>query len=387
MNPVPKKVLESLKKLSNGKDFIPLHEPIFEGNENKYVSNCIESGWVSSVGSYVDLFEEKLAEYLNVKKVVVISNGTSAIHAALHALGINNRCEVLIPAMTFVATANAVSYTGATPHLVDSNLKNLGLCPDLLEEHLKNIATLNEKGECINKNTKKVIKAIIPMHCLGFPVDMDRLKEVCDTYNIIIVEDAAESLGSFYKGTATGGIGEVGAISFNGNKVITCGGGGAIATNNEELGKKLKHITTTAKSSKEGFFFHDELGFNYRMPNLNAALGCAQLEKLNEYLKIKRKLAEQYKDLFSKIPEVEFLEEEQDTIANYWLCAIKVKNKSYLDEIIKVTNENNIMTRPLWTPMHKLPMYKKCPKSRVNNSEVLEETIICLPSSVNLRIK
>jgi perosamine synthetase len=386
MNKVSQKVLDSLKKLSNEKDFIPLHEPIFHGNEKKYVSECIETGWVSSVGSYVDLFEQKLAEYLNVKEVVVAVNGTSAIHAALHAIGVDSSCEVLIPSLTFVATANAVSYTGATPHLVDSNLENLGLCPDLLEEHLLEIADLNDSRNCINKNTGKIIKAIIPMHCLGLPVNMDRLKEVCEKYNITIVEDAAESLGSFYKGKATGGIGKVGAISFNGNKIITCGGGGALATNDEELGKRLKHITTTAKSSKEGFFFHDEIGFNYRMPNLNAALGCAQLEKLDEYIEVKRNLAQEYKNLFSDIDGVGFVEEQKDTKSNYWLCAIRVKDKSQLDEIIEITNKNNVMTRPLWTPMHKLPMYENCPKSGMYNADNLEETIICLPSSVNLKI-
>lgn len=384
---VSDKVLARLMCLKNGKDVIPLHEPLFRGNEEAYVTDCIRTGWVSSVGSYVDRLESDLAAYLGVKRVVVTVNGTAALHLALVAAGVTNQDEVLVPALTFVATANAVAYTGATPHFCDSAYTHLGLCPEKLEAHLSRITRYNDQGHCINTQTGRRISAIIPMHCLGLPVPMDRLMEVADTYGITVIEDAAESLGSRYKGKLTGSFGHMGAISFNGNKIITAGGGGAIATNDETLGKKLKHLSTTAKSSLGGFFHHDAIGYNYRMPNLNAALCCAQLEQLPEYLRIKRKIADQYQTLFADLTEVEFIEEPEHSESNYWLCSVRVNDASTMAEIIERANAAGIMVRPLWEPMHRLPMYRECPRMELDATDILHRSVISLPSSINLSFK
>lgn len=379
-------VLSRLAGLSNGKDFIPLHEPVFAGNEEAYVADCIRTGWVSSVGAYVDLLEKKLADYLGVKRVVVVVNGTAALHLALVAAGVTANDEVLVPALTFVATANAVAYTHATPHFCDSAEDTLGLSPDKLAAHLDAIAKLDANGDCINTLTGKHIKAVIPMHCMGHPIDMEKLVALCARYNITVIEDAAESLGSLYKGKHTGSFGAMGAISFNGNKIITAGGGGAIATNDEALGARLKHLSTTAKTSKEGFFYHDEVGYNYRMPNLNAALACAQLERLPEYIAIKRGLAEQYRALFAGIDGVSFVSEPADTQSNYWLCSIRVTDAAAFARIIEEANKRGIMVRPLWNLMHSLPMYAHCPRMNLDTAELLQGQIISLPSSVNLTI-
>lgn len=387
MTALENKFLSALKALDNGKSFIPLHEPVFEGNENKYVKECIDTGWVSSVGSYVDLFEKKLAEYLGVKRVIVTVNGTSALHLCLVAAGVVRTDEVLVPALTFVATANAVAYTGATPHFCDSSEDNLGICPIKLDEYLGNIADFDSEGRCINKTTGKIIRAIIPMHCFGLAVDMDNLLKVAKKYNITVIEDAAEALGAKYKNRQLGSFGEMSAFSFNGNKIITTGGGGAIATNDEELGARLKHLSTTAKRSKDGFFFHDEVGYNYRMPNINAALGCAQLERLEEYIVIKRNIAEYYKSLFADIEEIGFISESVESRSNYWLCSIKVKKTDELNSLIEASNKAGIMTRPLWDLMHNLPMFINCPRADLSRAEKLNKQVISLPSSVNLKFK
>lgn len=385
---VSEQILTRLARLDNAKEVIPLHEPIFNGNEEAYVTDCIRTGWVSSVGAYVDRLEADLAAYLGMKRAVVVVNGTAALHLALVAAGVTNQDEVLVPALTFVATANAVAYTGAMPHFCDSATEHLGLCPDKLEAHLDKIATLNDYGQCINTQTGRRISAILPMHCMGHPVPMDRLMEVANAYGITVIEDAAESLGSRYKGQHTGSFGHMGAISFNGNKIITAGGGGAIVTNDDILGKRLKHLSTTAKSSvKGGFFYHDAVGYNYRMPNLNAALCCAQLEKLPEFLAIKRGIAEQYKALFADVENVEFIAEPSNSESNYWLCSIRVADAAAAAETIECANSAGIMVRPLWQPMHHLPMYATCPRMDLTAVEQLHNEVISLPSSVNLKFK
>ena len=379
------KILKKLKKVINSKESTPLHIPIFEGNEIDYVTDCIKSNFVSSVGEYVNKFENAISKYTGVKYAILTSNGTSALHISLLLVGVKRNDEILMPAMTFIATANAVSYIGAIPHFVDVDEKTLGIDSEKLDEYLSQICEMKD-GECYNKNTNRKIKAIVPMHTFGHPVDMDKLIEVTKKYNIEIVEDAAESLGSFYKGVHTGNFGKVGAISFNGNKIITTGGGGCIITNYEELARKAKHITTTAKIPHPYEYEHDMIGYNYRMPALNAALGLAQIEKLPEFIEQKRVLAEKYEEVFKDIEGVEFFTESEYAKSNYWLNAIILKdnNKELRDKILKETNENGIMTRPIWKLMNHLEMFKDCPKMDLSISESLENRVINIPSSAHL---
>ena len=379
------KIITKLKQFINSNDFTPLHIPIFEGNEIEYVTDCIRSNFVSSVGEYVNRFEEAIAKFTGVKYAILTVNGTSALHISLLLVGVKRDDEVLMPAMTFIATANAVSYIGAIPHFVDVDENTLGIDADKLDSYLETICEIRD-NECFNKNTNRKITAIVPMHTFGHPVDMDKLMQVANKYNIKIVEDAAESLGSFYKGVHTGNFGLLSAISFNGNKIITTGGGGCILTNDEELAKKAKHITTTAKIPHPYEYVHDKIGYNYRMPALNAALGLAQIEKLPEFIEKKRELALYYKELLSDIEEIEFFTEPEYAKSNYWLNAIILKenNKELRDEILKKTNENGIMTRPIWRLMHHLEMFKNCPKMDLSISESLENRIINIPSTANL---
>jgi perosamine synthetase len=378
------KLIDKLKTIKNG-NFTPLHIPIFEGNEIEYVTDCIKSNFVSSVGEYVNKFEEAIVKFTGVKYAILTVNGTSALHISLLLAGVKRDDEVLMPAMTFIATANAVSYIGAIPHFVDVDENTLGIDADKLDSYLETICEIRD-NECFNKNTNRKITAIVPMHTFGHPVDMDKLMQVANKYNIKIVEDAAESLGSFYKGIHTGNFGLLSAISFNGNKIITTGGGGCILTNDEELAKKAKHITTTAKIPHPYEYVHDKIGYNYRMPALNAALGLAQIEKLPEFIEKKRELALYYKELLSDIEEIEFFTEPEYAKSNYWLNAIILKenNKELRDEILKKTNENGIMTRPIWRLMHHLEMFKNCPKMDLSISESLENRIINIPSTANL---
>ncbi len=371
--------------IPTNKDFIALHEPKFKGNEWDYVKECLDTGWVSSVGKFVDEFEIKLAEFTGVKRAIAVVNGTAALHICLKLVGVRENDEVLIPTLTFIATANAVSYMGAIPHLVDSEERTLGLDPGKLEDYLSEIAEIRDK-DCFNKETGRRIKAVIPMHTFGCPVDMDPLHKVCKKYNIELIEDAAESLGSFYKEKHTGGVGTVSALSFNGNKIITTGGGGAILTNDEELGNLAKHITTTAKIPHRWEFNHSEIAYNYRLPNINAAIGVAQLEQLPYYLEVKRKLANKYSQAFSDIKGVKLFKEPEGFRSNYWLNAI-ILDKEYANErdnILKITNDNGIMTRPAWTLIHKQSMYMNCPKMDISVAESLESRIINIPSSVFL---
>ena len=376
-------VLQSVLPKDN--ESIALHEPCFSGNEWIYVKECIDTGWVSSAGKYVDKFEAMLAEFAGVKRAVAVVNGTAALHTCLNLVGVEQGNEVLIPALTFVATANAVAYCGASPHFVDSEERTLGLDPKKLSDYLYDIAEIGTDG-CINKRTGNLIKAVIPMHTFGHPVDLDPLEELCRQYKLELVEDAAQSLGSFYKGRHTGNWGEISAVSFNGNKTITTGGGGAILTNSNKLGALAKHLTTTARIPHKWRIQHNRIGYNYRLPNINAALGCAQLEQLPGFVRKKRNLAEKYKKAFAGIDGVRFFSEPDFTKSNYWLNSLLLDAKfsSQLDELIEMTNDLGIMTRPVWTLMHKLPMFQHCPRMDLNIAEDLEKRIINLPSSATL---
>lgn len=364
---------------------IKLHEPLFNGNEWLYVKECLDTGWVSSVGKYVDQFEEKLAEYTGVKRAIVAVNGTSALHICLKLTGVEANDEVLVPTLTFIATVNAISYCGAIPHFVDSAENTLGLDPIKLEQYLQDVVEIRSDS-CFNKVTGRRMKAVMPMHTFGQPVDLDPLVEMCKRYKLELIEDAAESVGSFYKGRHTGNWGKLGAVSFNGNKVITTGGGGAILTNDEGLGKIAKHITTQAKVPHRWLFNHDQIGYNYRLPNINAALGCAQLEQLPDFLVNKRRLAERYAEVFAGIKGVKFFKEPEFSKSNYWLNVLLLEKEcaEKRDALLLATNDNGIMTRPAWTLMHKLPMFAGCPHMNLATAESLERRLINIPSSVFL---
>ena len=379
-------VVQALKNcLPVDQERVALHEPSFGGNEWKYVKECIDTGWVSSVGKYVDQFEQTLAEYTGVKRAIAVVNGTAALHIALKLAGVIKDDEVIVPTLTFIATTNAITYCGAIPHFVDSEERTLGLDPHKLDDYLQDIAVVEENG-CFNKRTGRRIKAVMPMHTFGHPVDLDPLVEICQKFKLELIEDAAESLGSFYKGRHTGNWGKLSTLSFNGNKTITTGGGGAILTNDEELGKMAKHITTTAKLPHKWDFYHDQVGFNYRMPNINAALGCAQLEQLPGFLARKRVLAKRYKECFSPVTGVDVFQEPEFAQSNYWLNALILEGgyNEHRDTILESTNKCGIMTRPVWILMHKLSMFSTCPKMDVSVAEDLEARIINIPSSVFL---
>ena len=362
-----------------------LHEPVFEGNEWNYVRECIDSTFVSSVGKFVDRFEFDLAEYTGAKYAVAVMNGTSALEIALKLAGVFPNDEVLIPSLTFVATANAVSYCSAIPHFIDSEERTLGIDIYKLSEYLDtNVKIVNRIS--INKNSGRPIRAIVPMHTFGHPCNLDELVNLANKYNIAIVEDASEALGSYYKGKHVGTFGLFGTLSFNGNKTITTGGGGAILTNNEELAKKAKHLTTTAKVKHSWEFIHDQVGYNYRMPNINAALGCAQLENITNTLKRKRQLFNKYEKAFHNITGANLVKEPNESKSNYWLQTILLDNshKNFRDDILKATNKKGIMTRPAWTLMHLLDPYKHFPKMNLSQSINLSKRLINIPSSSNL---
>jgi perosamine synthetase len=364
---------------------IALHEPEFRGEEWTYVKECIDTGWVSSVGSYVDRFERDLAAFVGCKHAIATSNGTSALHICLILADVESGDEVLIPTLTFIATANAVSYIHAVPHFVDSETVCLGVDAERLDRYLGSVAHVVD-GVCINRATGRRIRALVVMHVFGHPSDLDALMDVARRWNLVLVEDAAESLGSYYNDRHTGNFGRLAALSFNGNKVVTTGGGGAILTNDSELAKRAKHISTTARVAHEWNFLHDEVGYNYRMPNINAALGCAQLERLPSMLERKRRLAAGYAQAFAGINGVRFLSEPQGTSSNYWLNAILLDNElaPYRDELLSALNEAGFMSRPVWTLMHRLPMYRACPRMDLDVAEQIEAQLINLPSSPGL---
>lgn len=371
--------VQAVKKQYN-QDFVPLHEPTFNEKELEYVTDCVKTGWVSSVGAYVTHFEEDLAKMVGVKRAVAVVNGTAALHIALKVVGVQPNEEVLMPALTFIATANAISYAGAVPHFVDVSESTLGLDPVKLDNYLAKIA-VKQNGVLINKETGRVIRAVVPMHTFGHPVELDELITVCEKYNLTLVEDAAESLGSYYKGKHTGSFGKVNAMSFNGNKIATTGGGGAILTDDEALADYAKHLTTTAKVPHKWEYVHDEIGYNYRMPNINAALGCAQLEKVNEFVESKRQLTTFYKKLVQELPGVHLFEEPRDTKSNYWLQTLLLDASIERDEVLAYLNDNGVMSRPIWQPMHYLEMYKDCPRGDLAVVENLNKRIVNVPST------
>ncbi|MGE4497488.1 MAG: LegC family aminotransferase [Deferribacterales bacterium] len=375
------KTIAFIKKLYPYKDFIALHEPVLGEEEKKYLCECVDSGFVSSVGSFVNLFERRVAEFCGASFAVATVNGTSALHCALKLCGVGQGDEVITQALTFVATANAISYCGARPVFVDINKDNMGLSAESLEEFLSINAVKNNDGSCVNKLTGRRISACLPMHTFGLPADMEQIVNICDKYNIPVVEDSAESMGSFIGKKHTGLFGKVGILSFNGNKIITTGGGGMIITNDEKLAAEAKHITTTAKKPHKWEFFHDMTGFNYRMPNVNAALGCAQLDKLSSFLENKRETAMFYKDFF-KSEGISFVSEPENCTSNYWLNAVIMSDKTERDAFLEETNSAGVMTRPLWEPMNRLPMYADCVSGNLENTEWLSDRVVNIPSGV-----
>lgn len=374
------KIIKFIREQFKTDEFIPLHVPTFRGNEKKYLNSCIDSTYVSSVGSYVDDFESFMSKITNTKKSVAIVNGTSGLQVALRLVGVKKGDEVITQGLTFVATVNAIAYNNANPIFLDVDLDTMGLSPTAISAFLEEYGELREDG-CYNKKTGNRIAACMPMHTFGFPVHLTQLIDICEKWRIPIVEDAAESLGSEYKGKSTGSFGNLGVFSFNGNKIVTCGGGGAIVTNNIELGERAKFLTTTAKQPHPFEYVHNELGYNFRMPNLNAALAFAQLEQLDLFLENKRELARDYATFFTK-EGIKFRTETEGTKANYWLMCLELENKKERDLFLKETNENKVMTRPIWQLMHRLPMYKNCLKDEQKNALFLEDRIINIPSSV-----
>jgi len=379
-------ILGAIRKVV-GPGPVALHEPIFDGNEWIYLKECLDSNYVSSVGKFVDQFELSLANYTGAKYAISVVNGTAAIQIALKLAGVNIGEEVLVPALTFVATANAISYLGAIPHFVDSEESTLGIDVVKLREYL--IANTEEQsGLCINKSTKRVIRALVPMHTFGHPSDLEQLLSIARDFNLVLVEDAAESLGSLYKGQHTGTFGLLGTLSFNGNKTITTGGGGAILTNDEAMARRAKHLTTTAKIAHKWEFDHDEIGYNYRMPNINAALGCAQMEKLPEKIKSKRELFKRFKEEFKLISGASIFEEPGNCQSNYWLQTLLLEdeNLALRDSVLEASNKEGIMTRPAWKLMSNIAPYRNSPAMSLESANSLYRRVINLPSSPVLSI-
>lgn len=379
-----KKIIGFIKELYNSQDFVPLAVPVFIGNEKKYLNECIDTTFVSSVGKFVNRFEEDTAKYTGCKQAVVCVSGTNALHMSLMLAGVERDDEVLTQALTFIATCNALSYIGAHPVFIDVDKDTMGLSSVAVREWLaKNSEKKN--GECYNKKTGRRIKACVPMHTFGHPVHLDELVEVLNEYKIELVEDAAESIGSLYKGKHTGTFGKVGALSFNGNKTITTGGGGMMLFNDEELGAFAKHITTQAKIPHRWEFRHDHIGYNYRMPNINAALGCAQLEHIEEYVASKRETAKAYEEFFKDIPDIDFFVEPENTRSNYWLNAVILKDKEAQQQFLQYTNDNGVMTRPIWELMNRLPMFENNENDGLKNTIWFADRVVNIPSSVRLK--
>jgi len=374
-----KEIIDFIKALYK-RDFIPLHEPVFIGNEKKYLNKCVDSTFVSSVGEFVNKVEKKLCEITSSKYAVATVNGTAALHVALKLAGVKENTEVITQPLTFVATCNAISYLGAKPVFVDIDMDTLGISPKSLKYFLEYF-TEEKDGKIYNKVTKKQITAIVPVHIFGHPCKIDEIVDIANKYYIPVVEDSTESLGSLYRGKHTGTFGKMGILSFNGNKIVTAGGGGAILTDDDKLAKKARHLTITAKVPHKWEYYHDEVGYNYRMPNLNAALLLAQLEKLDFFIENKRKIAHLYKEFFNNLG-IKFIEEPQNARSNYWLNAILLNSREERKEFLEVTNKNKIQTRPVWTLMYKLPMYKDCFRVETPNAEFIEERLVNIPSGV-----
>ena len=383
MTSTPQAIVDTLATVLIGPAV--LHEPALNGNEWDYVKDCLDTGWVSTAGKYVETFEAMLAGITGARHAIATVNGTAALHAAFILGGIEAGDEVIMPALTFVGTANAAAMMGAHPHFADAEERTLGIDPARLETHLADIADVSN-GVCRNTATGRRIAAVVPMHTFGHPVDLDPLVEICKKYGITLIEDSAESLGSSYKGTHTGNFGRLSVLSFNGNKTVTTGGGGAILTNDDDLAKHARHLTTTAKLPHKWEYRHDRIGFNYRLPNVNAAIGCAQLEQLPGFLDHKRKLAKAYEAAFANVEGVRFFTEPDFATSNYWLNALLLDADvaDSRDDVLSLTNDAGFMTRPAWTPMHELPMYADCPRMDLGVAEDLARRLINIPSSPGL---
>ncbi len=380
----PEEVAADIRTLFGTSDLIGLHTPVFSGNEKRYLLDTIDSTFVSSVGAYVDRFEEMMAECTATPRAVAVVNGTAALQVSLLLAGVQPGDEVLTQALTFVATANAIVYNGALPVFLDVDRDTMGLSPAAVQAYLETFGELRDGG-CYHKKSGRRISACVPMHTFGFPVRLDELLEVCARWQVPVVEDAAESLGSYYKERHTGSFGLLGAFSFNGNKIVTCGGGGAIVSTDARLAQRGKYLTTTAKQPHPYEYFHDEAGFNYRMPNLNAALACAQLEQLDRFVENKRRLAAEYAAYFSG-KGICFRTEMPGTRANYWLMCVELENRRDRDRFLKETNDRKVMTRPIWQLMFRLPMYANCYRDEQANALYLEDRIVNIPSSVREHI-
>lgn len=397
-----KRTIDFIKSVYGNQEFTPLAVPVFAGNEKKYLNECVDTTFVSSVGKFVDRFEDEMARYTGAKRAVVCVSGTNALHMSLLLAGVKKDDEVLTQALTFIATCNALSYIGAHPVFIDVDRSTMGLSPDSLKEWLQenaevrkntrinelpdshNFAFREDELACYNKKTGRRIKTCVPMHTFGHPVRMDEIVELCNEWHIELVEDAAESIGSLYKGKHTGIFGKIGAISFNGNKTITTGGGGMMLFMDEELGAYAKYITTQAKVPHRWEFRHDHIGFNYRMPNINAALGCAQLENIEKYVASKRKIAAEYESYFKSVPDIEFFVDSPDTRSNYWLNVVILKDKDAQLEFLQQTNDNGVMTRPIWELMNRLPMFEHCQNDGLKNTIWFADRVVNIPSSVRL---
>ncbi|MDH5326602.1 MAG: LegC family aminotransferase [Gammaproteobacteria bacterium] len=383
--------VSTLKSFARDKDVLNLHEPIFLGKEKDYVNDCIETGWVSSVGAYVNRFEKELAEYTGSRRAIAVVNGTAALHISLLLNNIGENDEVLLPALTFVASANAIAYCRAIPHFVEISQETLGVDPELLRRYLQD-TTFIKNQHCINRKTGRPIKALMVVHAFGHCASMEALHQICQDHNLALIEDAAEALGSTYKNQHAGTFGQAGALSFNGNKIITTGGGGAVLLNSERMAEQARHISTTAKLPHGWEYNHDQVGYNYRMPNINAALGVAQLEQLPQFLLQKRRLTQIYKERFLEFSNVTVFEQPQNCHSNYWLNVLlldqslntEAKDPSLLDQILAACHDANIMVRPAWRLLHQLPMYTHCPKMDLSFSEDIVKRLICLPSSADL---
>ena len=396
-----KKTIDFIKDLY-GSQNVPLSVPRFVGNEKRYLEECIDTTFVSSVGKFVDRFENDMATYTGAKRAVVCVSGTNALHMSLMLVGVKRDDEVLTQALTFIATCNALSYIGAHPVFIDVDKSTMGLSPDAMKEWLQKNAEVRKNARineldkshdfayqedeyaCYNKNTGRRIKACVPMHTFGHPVRIEEIAALCKEWHIELVEDAAESIGSKYKGKHTGTFGKIGAISFNGNKTITTGGGGMMLFNDEEFGAYAKHITTQAKIPHRWEFRHDHIGFNYRMPNINAALGCAQLEHLDEFIADKRETAKAYAEYFKNVNDIEFFTEPDNCFSNYWLNVVILPNKEAQIEFLTQTNDNGVMTRPIWELMNRLPMFEKCENDGLKNTIWFADRVVNIPSSVKL---
>jgi perosamine synthetase len=377
-------IVSFVKEKFPGQDFIPLHMPVFRGNEKKYLIDTIDTTYVSSVGSYVTRFEDMMCEITGTSYAIAIVNGTNALHMSLILAGVTENDETLSQSLTFVATCNAISYVGSKPVFIDIDKDTLGMSASALREFLESNAEVRSDGFTYNKTSGRRIKACVPMHTFGFPCRIDEIASICNKYNIVLIEDAAESIGSYYKGRHTGSFGSLGTFSFNGNKTVTCGGGGAIITNDEIIAKRAKHLTNQAKVSHPWAFIHDEVGYNYRMPNLNAALACAQLEQLSQFVNYKRNLAREYSEFFQGSP-VQYIDELPEASANYWLNSILLRDVNERNDFLKYANENGVMSRPAWELMHRLPMFSHFERGSLENSEWVADRLVNLPSSVRLK--